>query len=125
MSGTLKALRLDLKTLLEGAGLQAFDHLPSTFTPPAAVVLHGSPYLAVGQTFGEHVVTFDVELVAGYSAANEVTTDDLDDLIDKAVLVLLEDGWTLGDIAKPSILDVQGGKFLAVPITVSTPIRLS
>lgn len=125
MSGPLKALRLDLKTVLEGAGLQAFDHLPSTFTPPAAVVLHGSPYLAVGLTFGEHLVTFDVELVAEQSASNEVTTDDLDDLIDKAVLALLEDGWTLGDIAKPSLIQLQGGTFLSVPITVSTPIRLS
>ena len=125
MSGPLKAERQSLKSTLEAAGITAFDHLPARYTPPAAVVLPGSPYLVAGPTFGEHTVTFDVELIAA-RGDNSVQTDELDDLIDKTVVALLAAGWDLGDIAKPSMLQPREGEmYLAVPVTVSTPIRLS
>ncbi|MGG7466042.1 hypothetical protein [Plantibacter sp. YIM 135347] len=120
----LKEERTALVEALTDTGIQTFDHLPGRFTPPAALVLHGSPYIST-ETFSDYTVTFSVELIAGQSGDNEVTTDDLDNLILTACVALTRAGYAVSEVGQPGMLTIQGGTFLAVPITTTTTITLT
>jgi len=108
---------------LEAAGIQSVDHIPGRLTPPIAVVSTGSPYLAPGGTFGSHELNLRVTLIAK-NGANDVQTDELDGLIEKAATALLLTNWTVGEITQPAQIDVNGTAFLSTSINVSTPITL-
>lgn len=119
----LAAERAAVAAALESAGINAVDHVPGRLTPPVAIVSTGSPYLVPGDTFGSHALNLRVTLIA-QNGANDVQTDELDELIERAATALLETNWTVGEISQPGQIDVNGAAFLSTQLAIATPINL-
>lgn len=115
--------RAELVAALEAIDAKVTDHVPERLNPPAAMVVHGSPLLESGATFGSHLVRFEVWLVSKLGA-NARMTDDLDALIESALTALVADDWGIESVAQPFTYAVNNASFLASTITVTTSINL-
>lgn len=123
MPNPIEVERGQLHATLVAAGLNALDHLPGRVVPPAAIILPGSPYLEPADQFGQTRLRFEALLVAS-TGENSTQTKELDELIATATAAVVEDGWTLGQVAKPGMLASGNAAYLSTSITVSTLITL-
>lgn len=122
MSGIADA-RAELVAALDGLDAKVTDHVPERLNPPALMVVHGSPFLESGDTFGSAVVRFEVWVVSKL-AANARMTDELDVLIESTIEALAADSWAVERVEQPFTYAANGGSFLASTIAVTTSITL-
>ena len=115
--------RAELVSALSGLDAKVTDHVPERINPPAAMVVHGSPLLESGDTFGSHIVRFEVWVVSKL-AANARMTDDLDALIESTVEALTADDWAIERVEQPFTYAANGASYLASTIAVTTTITL-
>lgn len=121
---TLPELRALLVTTLTAAGLTAYDHLPPQIHPPVVLIEPADPYIADGSAdhgYGVHVVSFDLHVITR-KGTGLTQTAELDALIQQ-VINATDDGWDLGDAARPYRLQVGSTTYLASRVTVSIPNR--
>lgn len=122
MSNELTALREQLETTLQGAGLAAYATLPERWTPPGVFVGPDLPYLDFeGATFGGVLVHHQLTLVTA-AGTNDTQAEALDDLI----LTVL--GLDLGDyqvqtVDQPGRVTLNGQSYLGVAVHL-TPIEI-
>ncbi len=117
----LADVRRDLTDQLTAAGLDAFAYLPERIQPPCVLIAPGEPYLAVGPTYCDFTVNLVATLVAG-KATNAIETDDLDRLIETAILAT--DDFTVAAVAAPISLEVNNATYLAVRMNLSTEANI-
>jgi hypothetical protein len=113
--------RAELLSALAPAGVTVYDHEPERFTPPTAIVVHGSPFIEAGDSFGAKLVRFEVWVVSALGANARMTTE-LDTLIDATSDALAADGWALERVAQPFSYSVNGALYLASTLYVSTTV---
>lgn len=119
----ITAARAELVATLTGLDAKVTDHVPERINPPAVMVVHGSPFLESGDTFGSHVVRFEVWVISKL-AANARMTDDLDALIEATIGALIADDWTIERVEQPFTYSVNNASYLASTIAVTTNTTL-
>lgn len=120
---SLNEERLAVAELLDAAGVKTYDHIPERVTPPAAILVPGSPYLEQGQTFCDYTMRLEVTLVSG-TASNAATTKALDTLVEQAVVALGQD-YDVDEVAQPFQLSANNALYLATRVNISTTIILN
>ena len=116
MSAILE-FRTAVSNALKGASIDTYPFLPGVIRPPAAVLLHGDPYVEPGDVFGEVRVNL-VVLLAVTSGDNETATNDLDVLLMAAIEALAPDYGPL-NVNEPAILQNQEQNLLTARLTVT------
>lgn len=125
MTPSLKEVREELATLMGGLDLNTYAYLPGSAALPSAVVLAGSPYVELGQAFGERLVRLEVWLSV-IKGDNQSETHEGDLLVESAVALLEDSGnWTVDYIGQPSDWSVNNGQAYTIPIVVTTVVTLS
>lgn len=123
---TLTALREELATALQGAGMEATEFVPSLVNPPVAIISPAQPYVQEvfeQKTFDhDYKVTLTVRLVAARED-NEEATSELDSLIED-LLVATYDAWE-AEIGQPFRYEVNGSIYLAADATLSASITIA
>jgi len=121
---TLGELREDLRLSLEGLELYTYNHLPAAAAFPSAVILAGSPYVEIDQTFGSRMVRLEVWLSAT-KGNNGSETDQVDELIQKAIDAIetydspIVDGWVVEMVSQPFQFEINNGQAFSVSLTVT------
>jgi len=116
---TLGGLRTVILDALDSLDVQSYDHVPPRLVPPAVVVIPGSPYLEAGDVFGTWTIRHTVAVVAG-RGTNERVTEDVDELITRAVCALTEASIGVEQVSTLYSYEANGGQFLAADITTIT-----
>lgn len=119
MTNPITQARMDVASALgDIAGIQVFDFIPESLTPPAALVTPGVPYVHPGQVMGEFEVTLNVRLFAAVGT-NEVITKALDELIVNVCNALQPFG--VSSVSTPGIdRESYGSPYLVTDITIIT-----
>ncbi len=119
MTNTLTTARAALTTLLTDAGMQAVSFLPERPTPPLAIVTPGQPYLQRADQFEQFKVGLSVLLLTR-TAANEVASDELDEMIATLTVAVFEtDGYRLARVDAPNQFQVNNAQYLGCVADVS------
>lgn len=116
------AAKAELALTLQAASLDVYDYIPARVTPPVIVIRSGSPYITPSSVGQEYLVNLELQVIAGF-ADNESTTDDLDDLIEAALLALPADAG-LKDVSQPYTLVANGNDYLAATIGLDLQIAI-
>lgn len=109
MSNTLAVLKESVKDALSGLGFTVYDTVPERAQPPLAIVQpNPGGYISIAgeeeKTFCEtHVVSLQVTLAVG-KGTNKKASEDIDELIVKAVLALSD--WTVTDVTAPQLMTI-------------------
>lgn len=117
MTNPIAAFREDVTAKLTAVGIAALPYFPANLSAPGAVLAHGSPYLAKGDTFNELEVRLDLILFTG-TGDNASSTTGLDQLVVTALGALWDDYGPL-EVGEPYILRVQNADYLAAQVTIS------
>lgn len=122
MGTTLEQLRKDTASRLTAAGVPAWAFVPERITPPAAVVLPDHPYVsgdeADGLTMcGNFRVRLRVNVLAG-PGTNELTADNLDELVVQAVNELDRGGFATLTVSEPAEVELNGAAYLGTVISL-------
>jgi hypothetical protein len=104
-------------------GAQAHAFMPGRIVPPAVIVLPGTPYLASSGTFGTFALGLEVVLVASANV-NETGATTLDQLVDDAVVALVNAGLSVSEVSEPWQLSSGNASYLAATITTTQPVTL-
>jgi hypothetical protein len=115
--------RVELATALEPLNLNTYAYLSGRAALPSAMILAGSPYLESGETFGAHLVRFEVWLTVA-KGDNESETAEADTLITAAIGLLTGDGWTVEQVSQPFEFAINNGNAYTTALTVTAEITL-
>lgn len=107
----------------EALACKSFDYIPERLIAPCVIVVPGSPWVTSGNVFGTFAVTFDVDVVV-QTAANTTKTKDLTDRVEEAIVTLVNDGYSVNEIAQPSVYESNGAQYMSATIQVTTNITL-
>jgi hypothetical protein len=110
--------RAQLLEILEDAGLRAYAEVPERAQPPMAVMVPSVDWIANGETFGEFVLSFDVEIIAA-TGSNTVISKALDEAVEDALVAITNapKAYAAG-VGQPSAVEIGGGVYLGATITV-------
>lgn len=108
------------KTLANMLG--GVPYVPARLNPPAIVVMPGTPYVRPANVFGHVTINWVASVVAG-NAANEVSTDKLDDMIEDIVVKLTLNGYAY-EVSDHKVYVANGAEYLAVDISITQDFRL-
>lgn len=125
MTNIITAAKTEVADTLNAAGVKALDHIPERVQPPLVVIAAGSPFIEKGleKTFTDVEVRLELTVIAS-TAANVVSTEQLEDLIVKTVLALQPINWDLESVSQPFGLEANGALYLAARATVTASITL-
>lgn len=116
--------RADLLALLEGAGIRAFAEVPERPQPPLAVFLPSSDWIQAGDTFGNFVISFDIEIIAA-TGSNRVISKQIDDAVELALTTIYNaDGFYASAVSAPQGVEVNGALYLGATITVKQNFQI-
>ncbi len=122
MANMLSTARAELATQIRAGGVSVFDHIPERVVPPVAIIEPGSPYIEVpGDVFCDMAVRFTVTLFAS-SAANEVATQALDQLICDVLAAV--DTFDMDGVDTPGQYEVGSATYLGSRISFITTTEL-
>lgn len=119
--GAIRDTRAELAASLKGVPAKVTEYVPERLAPPAAIVVHGSPLMEAGASFGSRKLRFEVWAVSKLGA-NARMTDELDDLVDATVDALQSDGWAVENVSQPFPYQANGATFLSATISVSATV---
>lgn len=118
----LSTLRTEVSDALTGAGFKTTTFIPERVTPPVAIISAADPYVVeTGTTFNSFLVRLEVTLVAG-TATNAVATENLDGLIEEAIICL--GGWTV-EVSQPFMLSANNANYLSARLTITNTTEIS
>lgn len=111
--GNLRKVRQDFVETLEEAGIKSVHYNTENIKPPCAIIIPSENYVdlqANTLTMNQWNVSISVMLIAGGTGNNHL--DELDDLIEKTVLVLSDPEKGACDIKKvvgPALAKLKNG----------------
>lgn len=120
---TLEGKREEIRSALANDDLVAYSTLPENVVTPCAFVTPSEPYITLeGANFGGVIVHHQVSLVAS-PGVNEVTANEIDQMVQAALPVLAALVDTL-EVDRPGSISLNNQEHIAVAIAVTTEIRL-
>lgn len=104
-------------------GVQVYDHVPGRAVAPCAMVLAGSPMVSREESdpFGSATAHYEVWVVAG-TATNAPSTESIEDLVEWAGDRLTAESFTVDTVDQPFYAELNGTRYLASTIHITTPI---
>lgn len=121
---TLQAARKHLAELAsEATGIEVDPFFAERISPPRGFVIPGDPYLSPGNTFGSFLGRWEVTLVTR-GKVSETGSELIDDLIEDAVVAIVNGGYDVVTVAEPFVVTLNGAQQLAVTITCTKNIAL-
>ena len=119
----IKEARHALSTALtDELDFKVWPNMPANVQPTVGFLMPAEPYVQKGTTFGRYRIGLEIHLVFRAIAA-DAALDNLDDTVDDTITAALAAGWDFGEVGQPYELTVgQTAQFLAVPITVTSPL---
>ena len=116
--------RTQLLEILEDAGLRAYAEVPERAQPPLAVMVPSADWIENGETFGEFVVSFDVEIITA-TGANTVISKALDETVEAALVAIYNAPRAYAaSVGQPQAVEIGGGVYLGATITVRQYLNL-
>lgn len=115
---TLKEIREELAQTLTDAGFNTFDHIPATFTAPAAVIEDGEPYIRFNEGKPGATAYYSVILMTA-KGTNAKQTEDLDGFLHTAIAALRADNWHASAVDQPGMYGPDK-TFLGAKVTVNS-----
>jgi len=120
----LGLLRQDIaEQLTVDTTVPAYDYIPARIVPPIYLVSSGSPYVESGDTYGSFKVRMNIDIVSA-TAANDVTTEALDTMIEDALVSLVNMGVGIENVQQPYQLDTGNAQYLSTTVSVTKTISL-
>lgn len=99
-----------------------YTYVPERITAPAAIVSPGDPFLdSDGVPFGSFTARWRVTLVADV-ATNEVVTEQLDSMIEDALIELSNAGLAVESVSEPYVFQSNENMHLAADMAASEAI---
>jgi hypothetical protein len=121
MSTILSGVRAPLAAAFAGLAANVFNHVPENVPTPAIVIVPDTDYLEPN-IINKSNMNFKINLVISCAVAynsNPASLDNLEQLI-LSVLALIPNGYELGSIQKPTVMQVGASTLLVSDIPVST-----
>lgn len=114
----LVTLRNALATTLGAAGRVVYAFPNENITPPAIVLVPGSPYMTVGAIGGSRIhVRFDITCIVN-AADNQAALANLEDLILSVSNLLADNISLLGGWSQPSVQQIGNADMLISQINI-------
>ena len=114
----LVSLRNALATTLGAAGRVVYAFPNENITPPAIVLVPGSPYMTVGAIGGSRIhVRFDITCIVN-AADNQAALANLEDLILSVSDLLANNVSLLGGWSQPSVQQIGNADMLISQINI-------
>ena len=114
-------VRAPLATALEGVTASVYQSPPETLIAPACVIVADSPYMEstlINGAVTKVKINFVISAVVAYNN-NAGALDGLEQLVIQ-ILGAMPAGYVVGNVERPSIINVGTGSFLTADISVST-----
>jgi hypothetical protein len=115
----LVELRTEIATSLKSAGRVVFAYPPENITPPALVLVPGSPYLepqVIGGANNRVNVKFDLTAMVN-AADNQAAIANLETLM-LSTFTALPDGCTIGSWSQPTVTQVGNSEMLISQVSI-------
>jgi hypothetical protein len=117
-------LRADIAdVLVTETDYPASSFIPGRIVPPLYLVSAGSPYVEAGNTYGTFKVRLNIDVISA-TAANDVSTDALDLMVEDALVTLVNAGCGIENVQQPFQLDTNNAQYLSTTITVNKTVNL-
>ena len=113
--------RASLANSFSALAANVYPSVPESPIPPAIVVVPNSPYMEVtqiGKTTTRVQLNFAITAIVA-SNSNAGSLDNLEKLI-MGILAALPAGYVVGQIEKPTVLEIGASPMLVADINVST-----
>ena len=126
MVSELTTMRQAVRDALRGANLNAESYMVDRIYPPTCIVLPADPYIAlpIGQNPLRQAYSVGMRVVIiGGNGLNEAAAEEIDLMIQKAVLAL-EDDWEITGVSEPTQLSIRGTDYVGSVITLETNTNL-
>lgn len=120
---SIHQVRVELVTTLQSLDAQVYDHLPARLSPPAVVILPGSPYLEPSDRAASFLAHHTVTVIVP-AGASDVVTRTIDDLLEDVLVELINAKYLVDSVSTFYGLDLGGTSFLAADVFVHRTITL-
>ena len=120
-ASTIADTRAALANSFSALAANVYSSVPESPIPPAIVVVPNSPYMEVnliGKTQTKVQINFAISAIVA-SNSNAGSLDNLEKLI-IGILAAMPAGYVVGNIEKPTVLEVGQSPMLVADINVST-----
>ena len=114
-------VRGTLATALGSVAGNVYSYVPEAIIPPAVVIVPSSPYLEqqlIGKSVIKVKVNFTITAIVAYNS-NPASLDNLEQLI-MGILAAIPAGYVVGNVDRPTPLEVGASTMLTADINVST-----
>lgn len=120
-ASTIAGTRSALVSSFSALAANVFSSVPESPIPPAIVVVPSTPYMEVA-TISDAVtkvkLNFAITVMVQYNS-NAASLDNLEQLV-IGVLAAMPAGYIVGNVEKPTVLEIGASPVLAADINVST-----
>lgn len=120
-ASTIADTRAALATAFSSLAANVYPSVPEAPIPPAIVVVPNSPYMEVeliGKSATKVKLNFAISAIVA-SNSNAGSLDNLEKLI-IGILAALPAGYVVGNVEKPTVLEVGQSPMLVADVNVST-----
>ena len=118
---SLADLRADLADSLSSLSATIYASVPEAVIPPCVVIIPDSPYLVpnlINKATTKVEVNFIISACVAYNS-NPGSLDNIEQLV-ISILAALPAGYVVGDIQRPTVMQVGASNLLVADISVST-----
>ena len=120
-ASTLAGTRLTLAAAFNSLAATSYGYVPESPIPPAIVIVPSSPYLEqqlINKATIKVKVNFTITAIVAYNS-NPASLDNLEQLI-MGILAAIPAGYVVGNVDRPTPLEVGASTMLTADINVST-----
>jgi hypothetical protein len=120
-ASTLAGTRSTLASAFSSLAATCYPSVPEAPIPPAIVIVPASPYLEqqlIGRSVIKVKANFTITAIVSYNS-NPASLDNLEQLI-MGILAAIPAGYVVGNVEKPTPLEVGASTMLCADINVST-----
>ena len=121
--GALVVARKAIADKLSEVGLNAHPSLPDYINTPMVLVTAGSPYVVPSDYYGNHKVAWNL-IFLYESQSYEVVTDELDNMIETAILTLADEGYAVQSVNEPYTFEVGVEAYPAISMNITDNVRI-
>ena len=120
-ASNLAGTRSTLAAAFNALAATSYGYVPESPIPPAIVIVPSSPYLEqqlIGKAVIKVKVNFTITAIVAYNS-NPGSLDNLEQLI-MGILAVIPAGYVVGNVDRPTPLEVGASTMLTADINVST-----
>lgn len=120
-ASTIAGTRATLASAFSSLAATSYGYVPESPIPPAIVVVPSTPYMEmalINDAVTKVKINFVITAIVSYNS-NPASLDNLEQLI-IGILAAMPSGYIVGNVEKPTPLEVGASTMLCADINVST-----